>query len=55
MLHDLIVSGAVPAELTEVFRQAAQSLIITTAHSINRGDCPYLNPSIPIFSSWNIC
>jgi exodeoxyribonuclease V alpha subunit len=30
--------------LTEVFRQAAQSQIITTAHRINQGSIPDLNP-----------
>ena len=43
VLHDLIASGEVPVvKLTEVFRQAAQSRIITTAHSINRGELPDL-------------
>jgi exodeoxyribonuclease V alpha subunit len=32
-------------KLTEVFRQAAQSRIITTAHSINRGELPDLKSS----------
>ena len=41
VLEDLIASGAVPAtRLTEVFRQAARSLIIRAAHAINRGDPP---------------
>jgi exodeoxyribonuclease V alpha subunit len=43
VLHDLIASGEVPVvKLTEVFRQAAQSRIITTAHAINRGELPDL-------------
>jgi exodeoxyribonuclease V alpha subunit len=43
VLHDLIASGAVPVvKLSEVFRQAAQSRIITAAHSINRGEMPDL-------------
>jgi exodeoxyribonuclease V alpha subunit len=43
VLHDLILSGEVPiVKLTEVFRQAAQSRIITTAHAINRGELPDL-------------
>jgi ATP-dependent exoDNAse (exonuclease V) alpha subunit len=38
VLADVIQSGAVPVvRLTEVFRQAAQSRIITTAHRINQG------------------
>ena len=36
---DVIASGAVPVvRLTEVFRQAAHSRIITSAHQINRGE-----------------
>ena len=43
VLADIIGSGAVPVvKLTEVFRQAAQSRIITTAHQINRGKIPDL-------------
>lgn len=45
ILADVISSGAVPVvRLTEVFRQAAQSRIITTAHRINKGSIPNLNP-----------
>jgi exodeoxyribonuclease V alpha subunit len=41
VLHDLIASGAVPVvRLTEVFRQAAGSQIITNAHRIRRGQMP---------------
>ena len=41
VLADIISSGAVPVvRLTEVFRQAAQSRIITNAHRINRGLMP---------------
>jgi len=43
VLADVIASGAVPViRLTEVFRQAAASRIITTAHRINRGQMPEL-------------
>ena len=43
VLADVIASGAVPvARLTEVFRQAAESRIITSAHRINRGAMPDL-------------
>ena len=43
VLADIIGSGAVPVVcLTEVFRQAAQSKIITTAHAINAGRLPDL-------------
>ncbi|WP_221629762.1 MULTISPECIES: ATP-dependent RecD-like DNA helicase [unclassified Synechococcus] len=45
VLADLINSGALPvARLTEVFRQAASSRIITTAHTINAGTIPDLRP-----------
>jgi exodeoxyribonuclease V alpha subunit len=43
VLADIISSAAVPTvRLTEVFRQAAQSRIITAAHQINRGQVPDL-------------
>jgi exodeoxyribonuclease V alpha subunit len=43
ILADMITSGAVPVvRLTEVFRQAAQSRIITNAHRINQGSVPDL-------------
>ena len=43
VLADLINSGALAvARLTEVFRQAASSRIITTAHAINAGSIPDL-------------
>jgi exodeoxyribonuclease V alpha subunit len=45
VLGDLIASGAVPVcRLTQVFRQAAQSLIVTNAHRVNRGEFPLLVP-----------
>jgi exodeoxyribonuclease V alpha subunit len=45
VLADVISSGAIPVvRLTEVFRQAAQSRIITTAHRINHGLIPDLSP-----------
>jgi len=41
ILADIIASGAVPVvRLTEVFRQAAHSRIITSAHLINRALFP---------------
>ena len=44
VLADIIASGAVPVvRLTEVFRQAAQSKIITSAHRINHGSLPDLS------------
>src|SRR5262249_4123198 len=43
VLADVISSGTVPVvRLTEVFRQAAQSRIITSAHRINQGFIPDL-------------
>ena len=45
VLADVIASGAVPVvRLTEVFRQAAQSRIIASAHRINQGSMPDLGP-----------
>jgi exodeoxyribonuclease V alpha subunit len=45
VLADVISSGAVPVvRLTEVFRQASQSRIITSAHRINQGTIPDLSP-----------
>jgi exodeoxyribonuclease V alpha subunit len=45
VLSDVITSGALPIiRLTEVFRQAAQSRIITNAHRINQGGIPDLGP-----------
>ena len=44
VLADVIESGAVPvARLTEIFRQAAQSQIVTNAHKVNSGSMPNLN------------
>lgn len=44
VLADIIGSHAIPvARLTEVFRQAAQSKIITSAHRINEGQMPDLS------------
>jgi exodeoxyribonuclease V alpha subunit len=41
VLEDLIESGAVPTvRLTEIFRQAARSLIIRAAHAVNAGRQP---------------
>ena len=43
VLKDLISSGQVATVcLTEIFRQAAQSLIVTNAHAIVRGEMPQL-------------
>ncbi|MBS1861299.1 MAG: AAA family ATPase, partial [Actinobacteria bacterium] len=43
--EDLISSGAAPVvRLTQIFRQAARSMITTAAHEINRGRSPHLEP-----------
>ncbi|HEV7563667.1 MAG TPA: ATP-dependent RecD-like DNA helicase [Solirubrobacterales bacterium] len=43
--EDLIASGAVPVvRLTQIFRQAAKSMITTAAHEINQGRPPHLEP-----------
>lgn len=46
VLRNLIESNAVPtARLTEIFRQAAASHIITNAHRVNAGELPRLEAS----------
>ena len=46
VLRDLIDSMQVPVvRLTEVFRQAASSHIVTNAHRINAGQFPHLTPT----------
>ncbi|HVX31824.1 MAG TPA: ATP-dependent RecD-like DNA helicase [Solirubrobacterales bacterium] len=43
--EDLIESGAAPVvRLTQIFRQAAKSMITTAAHEINQGRPPHLEP-----------
>jgi len=43
--EDLIASGVAPVvRLTQIFRQAARSMITTAAHEINRGRAPHLEP-----------
>lgn len=45
VLADVIASGRVPSvHLTEIFRQAADSRIVTSAHAVNRGQIPDLKP-----------
>jgi exodeoxyribonuclease V alpha subunit len=42
---DLIAAGVAPVvRLTQIFRQAARSMITTAAHEINRGRSPHLEP-----------
>ncbi len=43
VLRDVITSGRIPTvRLTEIFRQAARSLIVTNAHRIQEGELPEL-------------
>lgn len=43
VLSDLVRSGAIPTvRLTEIFRQAQQSLIVMNAHAVNMGQMPEL-------------
>ena len=44
VLHDLLASECFSTvRLTEIFRQAEKSLIVTNAHAINRGEMPRLD------------
>ena len=44
VLHDIIETGLLPVvSLTEVFRQAMESLIVTNAHRIVKGEYPVLD------------
>ena len=44
VLRDIIRSGAVDVvRLTEIFRQAKESLIVVNAHRVNRGEMPLLD------------
>lgn len=44
VLGDILSSGILPTvRLTEIFRQAESSLIVTNAHRVNRGDLPRLD------------
>lgn len=53
VLHDLINSKALPVvELNEVFRQAMESLIVTNAHRIVRGEMPEIMRMDKDFSLW---
>jgi exodeoxyribonuclease V alpha subunit len=46
VLRDIIASKQVPVvRLTEIFRQAAESQIVTNAHRINAGQFPRLTPT----------
>ncbi len=44
VLSDMISSSAIDTvRLTEIFRQSGESLIVTNAHKINKGEAPALN------------
>jgi exodeoxyribonuclease V alpha subunit len=52
-LRDLIASDLVPvAQLTEIFRQAKDSLIVTNAHRVNRGQLPEIGDQTPEHSDF---
>jgi len=52
VLRDVIDSGTVPVtRLTKIFRQAADSLIITNAHRINAGEMPVFSPPPSVLPS----
>ncbi len=62
VLGDLIASGKIPVvHLEEIFRQAAQSLIVTNAHAIVNGQMPRLDVRdndfffLPDASAQHIC
>jgi exodeoxyribonuclease V alpha subunit len=47
VLRDVIASGLAPVtRLNVIFRQAAESLIITNAHRINQGEMPFFPPVV---------
>lgn len=53
VLADLIASGVIPCfRLTTIFRQARESLIIATAHQVNRGVLPPLNSPFKTPGIW---
>jgi exodeoxyribonuclease V alpha subunit len=48
VLGDILRAGVLPVvRLTEIFRQARESLIVTNAHRVNRGDFPLIDPPAP--------
>jgi len=52
VLRDFIASEQIPVvRLTEVFRQAAESDIVTNAHRINAGQFPRLTPTMKFAAS----
>jgi exodeoxyribonuclease V alpha subunit len=52
VLRDILESGCVPhAVLTEIYRQAAESMIVVNAHRIDRGEYPVEAPDKSGFKS----
>lgn len=44
VLHDLIASQVIPVvRLTQIYRQAEQSMIVVNAHRVRQGEAPLLN------------
>ena len=53
VLKDIISSEVVPCfRLTQVFRQAQESLIIKYAHQINKGETPYIDSPFKTPAIW---
>ncbi|WDP89364.1 MAG: AAA family ATPase [Desulfobacter sp.] len=53
VLKDIIASGRVPCfRLTQVFRQAKESLIIKYAHQINSGQMPWIKSPFQTPAAW---
>lgn len=53
VLMDIISSGVIPCfRLTQVFRQAQESLIIKYAHQINKGETPYIDSPFKKPDAW---
>jgi exodeoxyribonuclease V alpha subunit len=54
VLKDIITSGLIHCyRLTQVFRQAQESLIIKYAHNINKGQTPYIESPFKNPAIWN--
>lgn len=55
VLQDAIGSGVVPVYLlTEVFRQAKESLIIKYAHQVNKGEIPHIESPFKKPETWQV-
>jgi exodeoxyribonuclease V alpha subunit len=53
VLKDAIASGVIPCfRLTQVFRQARESLIIQYAHQVNKGETPFIESPFKKPESW---